>query len=94
MTELSMDSSVRVSEEVVFRELDGEAVLLHLGSGMYFGLDETGTRMWQLLVEHGRLSTVCELLCQEYDAAPATIERDLIALVRDLSAKGLLVSSQ
>jgi hypothetical protein len=87
-----MDSSLKVSEDVVFRELDGEAVILNLSSGIYFGLDETGTRMWRLIEEHGNLRAVLDALCTEYEGPPEKIEQDLIALASDLSEQGLLVS--
>jgi hypothetical protein len=80
-----------VSSDVVFRELDGEGVILNLASGIYFGLDETGMRMWQLIDEHGRLDAVLARLCDEYDATPEIIERDLLRLASELSDNGLLV---
>ena len=82
---------MKVSGDVVFRELDGEGVILNLTSGIYFGLDGTGTRMWQLIEEHGRLSVVLSALCDEYEALPEAIERDLLSLVSELAEKGLLV---
>src|SRR5687767_10114898 len=91
MGDLSLKSSLKVSGDVVFRELDGEAVILNLASGIYFGLDETGTRMWQLIEQHGQLTTVLAALCEEYEALPETLERDLVRLASELSEKGLLV---
>jgi len=44
---------VTIPDDVVFRDLAGEAVILNLASGIYFGLNEVGTRMWNLLAEHG-----------------------------------------
>ena len=75
----------------MFRELDGEGVILNLASGLYFGLDETGTRMWRLIEQHRRLDVVLTALTGEYEAARETIEADLIRLVSELSEKGLLV---
>jgi hypothetical protein len=89
--DISLDSSLKVSSDVVFRELDGEGVILNLASGIYFGLDETGMRMWQLIDEHGRLDAVLARLCDEYDATPEIIERDLLRLATELSDNGLLV---
>ena len=43
----------KLSPDVVFRDLDGEAVILDLVSGTYFGLNEVGTRVWRL-VDEGR----------------------------------------
>ena len=47
---ISFDSKVRVPEDVLVSELDGESVLLNLKSECYFGLDEVGTRLWELLI--------------------------------------------
>ena len=41
--------AVRVPDDVLMRELDGESVLVHLDSEACFGLDDVGTRMWALL---------------------------------------------
>jgi hypothetical protein len=84
-----LDSVVAVSEDAVFRELDGQSVLLNLATGMYFGLDAVGTHVWQLAAENGSLRWISQRLAEEYDAEPAAIERDLLALADTLVAKGL-----
>lgn len=86
---IALDSIVAVSDDAVFRELDGESVLLNLETGMYFGLDAVGTRVWQLAGERGPLRAIRERLVAEYDAEPSNIERDLLALADTLVAKGL-----
>ena len=75
----------------MFRELDGEAVILQLEAGMYFGLDPVGTRLWQLIETHGQLRPVLEAALQEFDVSRDVLERDLIELVSRLSEKELLV---
>lgn len=82
-----------VSASVVFRELDGETVLLNLDSGVYFGLDAVGTRVWTLLLEHGTTGPVCARMEQEYDVEPEALERDVHRLVRELHQKGLIVAA-
>ena len=86
----SLDKSVRVPKDVVFRELDGEAVILNLESGMYFGLDPMGTRIWQLVEEHGSLRAVLEAMQREFDAPDETLQSDLLTFINELSAKGLV----
>ena len=81
---ISLDHTFTLSRDAVFRDLDGEAVILDLGSGTYFGLNAVGARIWQLLQAHGTLRAVFDDLCREYDAAPDVLERDLIALVSRL----------
>lgn len=82
-----------VNPSVVFREMDGEAVLLNLDSGVYFGLDAVGTRVWTLLLEHGATAPVCAQMEQEYEVGRAELERDVLRLVRELHQKGLLVAA-
>src|SRR6202008_525455 len=63
--------------DVVFRELRGEAVILHLGTATYFGLDEVGTRAWQLIVEKRTIADVSIQLAEEFDAPAERIESDV-----------------
>jgi hypothetical protein len=83
----------QISEGVVFRELEGEAVLLHLDSGLYFGLDRIGTRVWQLVAEHGRMEPVIDTLLEEYEVAPDVLRADVSALLDALLDKGLVLRS-
>ena len=87
---VSLQDTVQVSENAVFRELDGEAVILNLETGTYFGLNESGTRMWNLVQQHGALQKVLEALQQEYNVPPETLREDLLRLVCQLHEKGLL----
>lgn len=81
---ISLANTFTVNSNAVFRDLDGEAVILDLGAGTYFGLNAVGVRIWQLIERHGGLRAVFEDLCREYDAAPEVLERDLLALVSRL----------
>jgi hypothetical protein len=87
---VSLESSVAISEDVLSRDLEGEAVILNLESGTYFGLDKVGTRIWSLLQKNGSLRRVFEAAQDEYDVDPEMLERDLLRLVQELRAKGLL----
>lgn len=69
---------------VLFRELEGEAVLLDLDAGTYFGLNEVGTRAWALIGEGVALGGVREVLLREYEVAPERLWEDLLALVGEL----------
>lgn len=87
---ISLESVVVVSPDAVSRELDGEAVILELASGTYFGLNDVGTRIWALIGERRSLRQVFEALRQEYDVQPEALERDLVELVERMREKGLV----
>jgi len=89
--QLSLDTRVTIHEDAVFRDLDGEAVILQLEAGLYFGLDPVGTRLWQLIEAHGQLRPVLDAALEEFDVPRAVLERDLIELVSGLAEKQLVV---
>lgn len=87
---LSASSRVIVSENVLFRELDGAAVLLNLGTEAYVGLDEVGTRMWALLTSTPSIQAACDALAAEYDVAPDVLRNDVEALLGQMIEQGLV----
>lgn len=91
---LSLDDALTVAPDVMFRQLDDEAVLLDLKSGTYFGLNDVGARTWELILEHGRLSRVRDALLREYAVGREAVERDLLALAAQLVARQLAVAER
>jgi hypothetical protein len=89
MQKVSLESSVATCEDVVCREVDGELVILNLETGIYYGLDPVGTRIWQLMKEHGSLQLVFERLLEEYDVSAEVLEADLLQLTEQLQEKGI-----
>jgi len=87
---VTLDTPVRVNPEVLFQDLDGEAVLLHLGSGVYFGLDEVGARIWSLLAEGADLRTVARTVASEYAVDEGRCVEDLLDLAAELKTHGLV----
>jgi Coenzyme PQQ synthesis protein D (PqqD) len=89
-TELSVKSRVRISDDVLFQELQEEAVLLNLKTGVYFGLDKVGSRIWQHLKEQEMLSKVVEAMLLEYDVTEERCRQDLLNLIEKMEAQGLV----
>jgi hypothetical protein len=81
-----------MSPNVLFQDLGDESVLLSLDNDRYYGLDDVGTRMWQLLAEHSDVATVISHLLGEYagQVDEATLRRDLGELIAKLAEAGLL----
>ena len=87
---ISFEDKVSVPENVMFRELEGESVILNIDAETYFGLDDVGTRMWQVLTQSETIQTAYDTLLEEYDVGPEALRRDLINLMGKLIGKGLL----
>lgn len=86
---LTLDDHLAKSDDALFRELENEAVLLNLRTGIYYGLNPVGTRAWQLLSEHSRLAGVVNVMLDEFDVERDVLERDLLALGGQLLESGL-----
>ena len=88
--DLELDVLLEIEDTVLFRELDGEAVILNIETGNYFGLDQVGMRAWALIREHKVLSKVIGIMEAEYEVSRDTLSHDLVALAKELSAHGLV----
>ena len=87
-----IDWAGRISrpEGVMVRQLGEESVLLDLNSESYFGLDETGTRMWTVLTAADSIEDAFEALRQEYDVEPVQLRADLARFVEALADARLI----
>lgn len=83
---------LRIADDVVFRDLAGESVLLNLSTGTYFGIDAVGTRLWHLLKEQRSAAATIATLQREYDVDERRLQQDVEALISQLLAKGLLTT--
>ncbi|MCE9582348.1 MAG: PqqD family protein [Planctomycetes bacterium] len=87
---LSPASRISIPEKTLMRVVDGQAVILSLGTERYYGLDEIGTRIWELLASGKTLAETAEAMAKEFDAPAATIESDIRALLAELVREGLI----
>ena len=81
---------VTIPEEVLSREVNGETVILDLNSECYFGLDEVGTRIWQLSKIHKNVQAVYALILEEFEVDEVTLAKDMKVLIDELLDKGLI----
>ena len=83
---------IRIADEVIFRVLGEEAVILNLATSRYFGLNSVGTRLWQLIAAHGSEEKVIEAFLAEYEVGERQLRQDLADLIQQLTQKGLVQS--
>jgi hypothetical protein len=83
-------SHIQISDDIVYRELDGSIVTLSLATGEYVELDLVGTRIWQLIEQDGRQSSVREGLLASFDIDEDTCDQELNAFLATLLDKGLI----
>lgn len=91
---LLRESFIRVAKEQVACDLAGEAVILSLKSAQYFGLNEVGARIWNLIQEPKTVGAVLDAVLEEYDITPDQLECDLLALLEQMVINDLIEVEQ
>src|SRR2546423_1706236 len=89
--QISKSATVVVAKNNIWCDMIGEAVILNLQTGTYYGLNPVGARVWNLIQEPTTVNTVLESLLEAYDVVPDRCEGDLFSLLQDLAAKNLIV---
>jgi hypothetical protein len=87
---MNLNQTVTLSPEVISQEVSGETVLLDLESENYFGLDEVGTRIWQLIKKTNDLQAIYDTLLAEYEVEEEHLQKDLDALLGEIAGLGLV----
>lgn len=87
---LSVRSVVAVVKDQVSCDLGGEAAILNLKNGVYYGLDAVGARIWTLLHKPISVSEIRDILLDEYEVEPGRCQSDLLALLKNLAAQALI----
>jgi len=87
---LSFSDRVEVPKHVLVRFLEKESVFLNLEAEIYYGLDEIGTRMWQVVTAAPNIDTAYTQLLSEFDVEAELLRQNLSELLGKLVDNGLL----
>ncbi|QXD16160.1 PqqD family protein [Rhodocaloribacter litoris] len=87
---ISPDSVVVVSEDLTTADLGGEAIVLDVKSGNYFGLNEVGAFILETIRQPQPVRVVVERMLEIYDATPEQILEDVLAFLNQLKSHGLV----
>lgn len=89
-SKISESSIVVAASNQISSDLGGESVVLSLQSGVYHGLNEVGARIWNLIQQPKSVLDVKQMLISEYEVEPSVCTQDLLALLHNLEAAGLI----
>jgi hypothetical protein len=84
------DIVVRKDDELLTTVVDGELIGMSIERGACYGLNGVGTRIWDLLAEPRSIDSLCEQLTNEYEVEARTCLREVLDLVEELRAEGLV----
>ena len=85
-----LESVVVTAKDQLSCDLAGEAAILDIKSGTYYGLNTIGARIWNLIQSPKNVKEVLDVLLEEYDVETDRCEKELLDLLHELEAKGLI----
>lgn len=89
---IELGSRPKHGTHVVAKQGDNELLLLNARTGHYYTLDDVGSTVWNLCDGSRTVSQVVAAIVEEFDAPAATIEADVLALLRDLTDEQLVLA--
>jgi hypothetical protein len=87
---IARNPSISAVKNQVTCDLSGEAVILQLQDGMYYGLDLVGASVWKLIQTSKTITEVRDAIVEEYDVTPEQCEADLRALLAEMQEQRLV----
>ena len=87
---LSEETQVKAAEGQMSCDLAGEAAILNMTTGVYYGLDPIGARVWELIQQPASVARLRDALLEEYEVEPSVVEADIKALLSDMMSHGLV----
>jgi Coenzyme PQQ synthesis protein D (PqqD) len=78
------------SPQVIYENIDGELILVHMEKGAYYTTDEVGSALWDLIDSRCTVSEMCESLAAQFEAGPEEIEAATSSFIELLIAEELI----
>jgi hypothetical protein len=88
--QLSLNSIIHKSNIQVSVDVNGEAIILNLKDGLYYGLNTVAARIWELIQEPITIQSIHDTLLEEYEVTPDVCFKEILALLEELEDKGLI----
>lgn len=81
-----------IADDILYRQVESEAVLLHIPSGMYYSLNHMGVKFWEALRIYPP-ELVINQIVTEYQVEYSQIHHDLLTFLEDLADYGVIAWS-
>jgi len=89
--EITTGTTISQIEEIVASDIDGETVMMSIQNGEYYGLDDIGSRIWELIEKPVKVSDLIDTLLERFDVDRETCERDVLKFLNELNEDRILV---
>ncbi len=92
LSKFALDLVLRPNPEVIAKRLDQTTVLVDISTSRIFELNETGTRVWELLGQGLNAERIIQHLVLEFEVADSQAAEELKTLLSQLQNEGLVAA--
>jgi hypothetical protein len=90
---ISSDTTFKISENIAWRNLNEEVVILHLKSGEYFTLNDVGQFVWLAVTDQKNMGEIRHKVVDAFDVSPEKASEDIEEFISRMLDEGLLHKS-
>ncbi len=91
MADISNDSIISRNENMLFSKLDDELVMMSIQNNEYYGLDNIGTRIWEIIEKPISFSDLMKIILDEYEVNESQCKEDILEFLNLLIGKKAIV---
>jgi len=88
--QIRWEDVLQTVDSQVSTRLGDEVAILELDQGVYFGLNPTGARIWELLASPVAVKDIHARIVSEYEVDDETARRDVLDALEQLRAASLI----
>jgi hypothetical protein len=92
LSEFALNLVLHPNPEVIAKRLDQTTVLVDISTSRIFELNETGTRIWELLGQGLNVEQIVQHLVLEFEVAESQAAEEVTKLLSQLQNQGLVVA--
>lgn len=88
---MNSDLSQKITRhpDMLSAEIGGEAVMMSIEKGAYYGLNPVATRIWELIEQPLSQAELVTVLLQEFEVTPEQLAADVSVFVADMLERGI-----
>ncbi len=92
----SLDESALINQRFVankenlFTDLNGEAVILSLQNGKYYGVNTVGAFIWGMIQNPASFEDIRSSAMREYEVDEAVCRQEILSFLKKMSEEGLI----
>lgn len=87
---INLTTLISKNTGIISSKMDNDVVMMSIEKGNYYGLNEVGAEIWEILDEPLTVTALCDKLMAKFEVAQEQCEKEVIAYLDKLLIEGLI----